>query len=122
MADYVRGIAAIHLGDRKVEWLQPADGIALSGTDGLYVYRDSLLAVQNGTSLARIVRFSHDLKSMRVLEANTEGLGEPTHGVIVGDQFYFIANSGWGEYDGEGRKTAGSAPVESCVRSYDLRK
>uniref|UniRef100_Q026A6 SMP-30/Gluconolactonase/LRE-like region domain-containing protein n=1 Tax=Solibacter usitatus (strain Ellin6076) TaxID=234267 RepID=Q026A6_SOLUE len=118
--DYVRGIAAIHLRDRKVEWLVPADDIALSGIDGLYVYGGGFLAVQNGTSPARIVRFTGDLKGMRVLETNTPGLGEPTHGVIVGNEFYFIANSGWGGYDGEGKKKAGSAAVVSSVRKIRL--
>jgi hypothetical protein len=118
--DYVRGIAAIRLRDRKVEWLVPADNIALSGIDGLYVYGGGFVAVQNGTSPARIVRLSGDLKKMQVLEANSAGLGEPTHGVIVGDEFYFIANSGWGEYDGEGKKKAGSGAVESSVRKIKL--
>ena len=120
--DYARGIAAIRLQDRKVEWLQPASGIALSGIDGLYVYGDSFLAVQNGTTPARIVRFSRDLKTMQLLEANTAGLGEPTHGVIVGDEFYFIANSGWSDYDDQGRKKAGSTPVESSVRKLRLSR
>ncbi len=120
VADYVRGIAAIRLRDRSVEWLAPADDIALSGIDGLYAYRGGFLAVQNGTSPARVVRFSHDLKKMQVLEANTPGLGEPTHGVIVGNEFYFIANSGWGEYDDQGKKKPGSPPVESSVRKVKL--
>ncbi|HEY1497365.1 MAG TPA: hypothetical protein VGF49_22565 [Candidatus Solibacter sp.] len=120
--DYVRGIAAIRVKDRKVEWLAPADDIALSGIDGLYVYGGGFLAVQNGTTPARVVRFSGDLKKMQVLEANTPGLGEPTHGVIVGDEFYFIANSGWGEYDGEGKKKAGSGAVESSVRKIRLAR
>ena len=34
--DYVRGIAVIHLRDRKVEWLAPADGIAGSVKLGDY--------------------------------------------------------------------------------------
>jgi hypothetical protein len=120
--DYIRGIAAIRLQDRNVEWLQPAGGIALSGIDGLYVYGDGFLAVQNGTNPARVVRLSRDLKKMQVLEANTPGLGEPTHGVIVGDEFYFIANSGWGEYDDKGQKKAGSAAVETTVRKLNLLK
>jgi hypothetical protein len=119
--DYVRGIAALGLQDRKLEWLQPARDVALSGIDGLYVYAGGFLAVQNGTNPPRVVRLSHDLKEIEVLEANTPGLGEPTHGVIAGDEFYFIANSGWGEYDDQGRKKAGSAAVESSVRKFKLR-
>lgn len=119
--DYVRGIAAITLSTGAVTWLKPADDIALNGIDGLYVYRDSFLAVQNGTTPARIARFSLDLRKQEVLEANTPELGEPTHGTIVGNTFYFIANSGWDQYDDQGKKKAGSGAVESSVRKVALK-
>jgi sugar lactone lactonase YvrE len=118
--DYVRGIAAIDLSSRAVKWLQPADDLALNGIDGLYVYRDSFLAVQNGTTPPRIMRFSLDLRKQEVLEANTPELGEPTHGTIVGNEFYFIANTGWGEYDDQGKKKPGTVPVESSIRKLSL--
>jgi hypothetical protein len=110
------------LATHAVKWLQPADNVALSGIDGLYVSGDSFLAVQNGTSPARLMRFSLDLQKQEVLEANWPGLGDPTHGVIVGKAFYFIANSGWGEYDDHGKKKAGSAPVESTIRKITIGK
>lgn len=118
--DYLRGIAAITLATGAVRWITPADNVALSGIDGLYVYRESFLAVQNGTTPPRIMRFSLDLRKQEVLEANAPGLGEPTHGTIVGNTFYFLANTGWGEYDEQGKKKAGSAPVESSVRKITL--
>jgi hypothetical protein len=119
--DYVRGIAAMHLDTRKVEWLQPAPGIALSGIDGLYVHGNSFIAVQNGTTPPRVIRFSLDLHSQELLEANTPGLGEPTHGTFVGDDFYFLANSGWSQYDGKGQRKEGAAPVQSEVRKVRVQ-
>jgi sugar lactone lactonase YvrE len=118
--DYVRGIAAMALSSGAVTWLKPADDIALNGIDGLYVYRDSFVAVQNGTKPARIARFSLDLRKQEVLEANTVELGEPTHGTIVGNTFYFIANSGWDDYDDQGKKKVGSEAIESTVRKMAL--
>ena len=118
--DYVRGIAAITLATGAVTWLKPADNIALNGIDGLYVYRDSFIAVQNGTEPARIVRFSLDLQKQEVLEANSPGLGEPSHGTMVGKTFYFLANTGWDHYDDAGKKKAKSGPVESTVRKIAL--
>jgi hypothetical protein len=120
--DYLRGIAAMDLATHAVQWLQPADDVALSGIDGLYVYGDSFLAVQNGTTPPRLIRFSLGLKKQEVLEANWPGLGDPTHGVMVGNAFYFIANSGWGEYDQHGKKKADSAPVESTIRKITMAK
>jgi sugar lactone lactonase YvrE len=121
VSDYVRGIAALDLKTHQVKWLNPASDVILSGIDGLYVYRNSFLAVQNGTNPARIVRWSLDLKRQQILETNTPGLGEPTHGTLVGDQFYFLANTGWSEYDENGKKKSGSAPVVSSIRKIDLR-
>jgi len=118
--DYVRGIGAMDLKTHTVKWLEPASGIVLSGIDGLYVYGNSFVAVQNGTNPARIVRWSLDLKHQQILETNTPGLGEPTHGTFVGNTFYFLANTGWSEYDENGKKKPGSAPVVSSIRKIDL--
>jgi len=118
--DYIRGIAAMHLDTRKVKWLQPAPGIALSGIDGLYVHGNSFVAVQNGTTPARVMRFSLDLQRQEALEANTARLGEPTHGTFVGNDFYFLANSGWNQYDGKGKKKDGEGVVESEVRKVKV--
>jgi sugar lactone lactonase YvrE len=119
--DYLRGIAAMRLDTRKVEWLRPAPGIALSGIDGLYVHKNSFIAVQNGTTPPRVMRFSLDLRTQEVLEANTPRLGEPTHGTFVGDDFYFLANSGWNEYDGNGKRKDGAQPVQSEVRKLQVK-
>jgi hypothetical protein len=113
--DYVRGIAAIDLKTRAVQWRVPAGDIALNGIDGLYLHGDSFVAVQNGTNPARIVRWSSSLDRQQVLEANWPGLGEPTHGTFVDDDFYFLANTGWSEYDDNGKKKPGSQPVQSAV-------
>ena len=118
--DYVRGIAAIDLKSRQVTWLRPGPGVILSGIDGLYVYRNSLVAVQNGTNPTRIIRFSLDLQRQQILEANTPELGEPTHGTLVGDVFYFLANTGWSQFDENGKKKAGAPPVVSSIRKIDL--
>jgi hypothetical protein len=119
--DYLRGIGAIRLADRHLDWVQPAADIALSGIDGLYVAGDHFLAVQNGTTPARIIRFSLDLRRQEVLEANSPWLGEPTHGVLVDGDFYYLANTGWGAFDQQGKRKHGAEPVESTVRRMPLK-
>jgi len=97
--DYTQGIAKIDLLSRKVEWLKITVPLALEGIDGLYWTETGLIATQNGTSPERIVRFHLQsdgaLDRFTPIEANWPGLGDPTHGVIVGKDFYFIVNSGW---------------------------
>jgi hypothetical protein len=120
--DYVRGIAAMDLKTHAVRWLQPAHDIVLSGIDGFYRYGDAFLAVQNGVKPERVVLFSSSLTKQEILEANTPGLGEPTHGALVGGVFYFIANTGWEAYDDDGKKKPDSAPVESQIRKIVLAR
>jgi len=120
--DYVRGIAAMDLKTHTVRWLQPARDIMVSGIDGFYRYGESFLAVQNGVNPARVVLFSSGFTKQAVLEANTPGLGEPTHGTLMGGAFYFIANTGWDAYDDDGKKKPDSAPVESQIRKIVVGK
>lgn len=113
--DYIRGIAAIELSSGSLSWLRPAAGVALSGIDGLKVSGNSFIAVQNGTHPARIVAMPLDVSRARVLEANWPGLGEPTHGTLIGKRYLFIANTGWPLYEDDGKKRAGSEPVTSSI-------
>ena len=120
VADYLRGIAAINLASKAVTWLEPGPNVALSGIDGLQRSGNFFIAVQNGTNPARIVRMPLDLKSQEILEANWAGLGDPTHGIVVGHDYYFMANTGWNAYEESGRKRAGSAPVDSSIWKLPL--
>jgi len=118
--DYVRGIAAITLDSRQLRWLRPGAHITLTGIDGLYLDHGSFIAVQNGVTPERIVRISADLQEQTELEANWPGLGEPTHGMIIGRDFYFLANTGWDAFDQQGKKVPGVALVESSVCKLPL--
>ena len=83
----------------------------------------SLIAIQNGTAPERIVSFNLStpttVDGWEVLEANWPDLGDPTHGVVVGDGSTFIANSGWDRVDRTGTMTAGK-PAE--IRKLLLTK
>jgi len=98
--DYARGVAEIDLRTSRVSWLVHPRDLALTGIDGLYLYQGALIAVQNGTAPMRVGRFQLDPALRRAqayapIEMNTPRLGSPTHGVIVGNQFFYIGNSGW---------------------------
>src|SRR5947209_11594224 len=110
--DYTRGIAIFDLNTKKLTWLDPQSRYALNGIDGLYFLDGSLIALQNGTEPERVVRWtlnaSHDrIVSEQIIERSTPTLGDPTHGVIVGTHFYYIANSGWNHLDDHGVLKAG---------------
>ena len=99
VADYSKGIFRVNMSNKQVVQLKPADDITLLGIDGLYFYNGDLIAIQNGVSPNRVLRFSvgaGQITAQQVLEANHPDFNEPTLGVIIGDEFYFIANSQWG--------------------------
>jgi hypothetical protein len=104
--DYVEGIALIHLKNGTIEWMKGTSPMALEGIDGLYWTKTGLIATQNGTSPERIVRFplsaDNRVSGFEALEANWPGLGDPTHGVLVGNNFYYIVNSGWDRVGDDG--------------------
>src|SRR5581483_274413 len=110
VADYAMGIATIDPKTHQITWLEHADTVALNGIDGMYLVGHVLYAIQNGTNPERIARFVLDPDLRRVVtwsvvEQATPGFGDPTHGVVVGDDFYFITNSGWDRFADDGHIT-----------------
>jgi hypothetical protein len=121
--DYVRGIGILDLASRRVVWIGAPGKHALSGIDGLYAAGRILIATQNGVAPERVVRFTLDaagtgIASEGIIERGTSTLGDPTHGVIVGDDFYYIADSGWNVLDDHGNILPGKAlPAASIMRA-----
>jgi sugar lactone lactonase YvrE len=118
--DYVRGLAVLDLATRQVRWFSPQGRYALNGIDGLYFDRGRLLAIQNGTTPERVVVFTLDASLARVVSAtiverSTSTLGDPTHGVLVGENFYYIANSGWDILDDHGNIKSGASQTPARI-------
>ncbi len=125
VADYLRGIGVVDLTTRQVTWMSHPPEVAVSGIDGMYLAGDSLIAVQNGTEPNRVVRFRLDPTQTRILrweplDSSSPGLGVPTHGVVVGRDFFFIANSGWDRLADDGTQKPDAHPTPSQVRRVPL--
>jgi hypothetical protein len=113
--DYLRGIGVLDLATKQVRWIPMEGQFALIGIDGLYFEDGTLLAVQNGTSPERVASFKLDatlgkIGKQTIIESATDTLGDPTHGVVVGRDFYYIANSGWNTIDEHGKLLPGAKP------------
>lgn len=125
--DYVRGIARSDLRTAHLVWLNQddADKVALIGVDGLYVHARSLVATQNGTSPERVILFDLDASlthvvSSKVIEQSPGTGADPTHGVVIGDSFYYIANSGWAQLDEHGEVKPGARLTPARIMRYDF--
>lgn len=99
-ADYSNGIFTIDVAKKILLNLPAPDSCVVSGTDGLYYFRGNLVGIQNGTNPQRIVRYHLNkaqsrIEGIEILEANHSDFEEPTLGVVVGEELYYIANSQW---------------------------
>ena len=101
VADYSKGIFRINTETKAIIQLKPADSVTLLGIDGLYFYRGKLIAIQNGVNPHRVISLTvsgiknDQIISFKTLEANHADFMEPTLGTLIGDDFYYIANSQW---------------------------
>ena len=107
VADYIRGIARVEASSGAVKWLTHPRTVAVSGIDGLALAGEKLIAVQNGLAPHRVIELTLDaagdgVAAARVLAQDTAAIREPTHGVVRGGEFHFIANSGWDSFDDAG--------------------
>lgn len=107
VADYARGLLRVDLATRDVRLLPVDDGVLALGIDGLYMTGHDLVAIQNGVTPARVVRLVLDARGDRiarsdVLERARPDYAEPTLGVIVGRDLFYVANSQWERFRDDG--------------------
>ena len=113
VADYSRGLLRVRLSDGDVRRLGVAAGTDTRGCDGIVLHRGALVAVQNGATPARIVRFvlnaaGDSIVTAQTIDQNPMLAPEPTIGTMWGDRFVYVANSQWEEYDDAGRLKPGA--------------
>lgn len=118
VADYARGVARVQVADGSVGWLSAPPDTALTGIDGLVLANGWLVAIQNGLNPHRVVGLRLDeagqaIAESRVLERGHPAFDEPTLGVVVDADFYFVANSQYGHFrrDGSLDETRLAGPV-----------
>ena len=98
VADFEHGISIVDAASGDLRALPHPPNVSLHGVDGLYRHDSGLIAVQNGAGTERIVRLRLDKDGLRVvsldiLESRNPAFAIPTTGVIVGSEFYYVANS-----------------------------
>ena len=97
VADFGDGIAVVDLSTESVIPMPHPPDVCLGYIDGLYATKDSLVAIQNGYMLPRIVRFrlskeNRAIVAVNVLERRNPSFDGITTGFLTGRSFYYIAN------------------------------
>ena len=113
VADYSRGLLRVRLADGDVVRLGATAGIDTRGCDGIVLHRGAIVAVQNGATPARIVRFvlnaaGDSIVAAQTIDRNAVLAPEPTIGTMMGDRFVYVANSQWEEFDDAGHLKPGA--------------
>jgi sugar lactone lactonase YvrE len=104
VAHFNGGISAVDIASRQVRVLPRQATASTAGIDGLYFYRESLIAVQNAFGNTRIVRYflTHALDGIthvETLEYRNPLFGVPTTAAIAGDSLYYMANTCLDRYE-----------------------
>jgi len=91
-------IAAIDLRNKKISYLVMPENTQIGVIDGLYFYKNSLIAIQPFDAGKTIVRYHLNEKldavvRTEIIEASHKLLNQPTTGALFGKDFYYIANS-----------------------------
>jgi hypothetical protein len=104
ISDYSQGIFSIDVATKNITKLNSPDSVTLLGIDGIYFYQNTLLAIQNGVNPQRVIKLSlsdnlKEINGLEVLEVSKALLPDPTLGVIIGNEFCFLANAQWNNFD-----------------------
>ena len=111
VADYSRGMLRVDLASRRVSQIGTADSVLALGIDGLYFHRGALIGIQNGVEPHRVTRYTLDptgqrLTRQQVLERAHPRFDEPTLGVLVAGELYYVGNAQWERFGEDGRVAA----------------
>lgn len=88
------GLMSIDIATKKSQMVKAPEGEKTGEIDGLYYYRGGLLAIQNNSVNYYEFDETHSrIAVTNVLEMNHPLMQIPTTGVIVGDDFYYVANA-----------------------------
>jgi hypothetical protein len=115
-ANYGTGLHRVVVETGAMQTVRVPEGVEVRGLDGLVLYRNRIVAIQNGTQTQRVLalRLSPDWTAVTERTALFEGppLSEPTTGFVSGDNFIFISRSQWTDFDQAGApETATPAPA-----------
>lgn len=107
LADYSHGLLRLDLASQAVTRISEPARTTTLGIDGIALRGNDIIAVQNGVSPARIMRYQLDATGIaiaraEVLDRNWKIADEPTIGTIVGDRFVYVANSQWEQHAPDG--------------------
>lgn len=123
-SDFEFGLFGVDLEKRQLlDLANPAKFIA-GGIDDVIYDDNGLIILQNGIAPQRIMRIQLSKDKRRPLkvypiESAHPDFDLPSHGVVVGDKLYYIANSQWRKMDGRGLLKDGESWSDQLILVAD---
>lgn len=116
-SDYVKGLFKLDVELGDITPVMSANTSLLKGIDGLYAYKNTLIAIHNGTKPYKVVQYFLNEEGTfidleQIINRGGESLGEPTLGQIKDGYFYYLANSPWGAYESGELNVEGWGPIQ----------
>jgi sugar lactone lactonase YvrE len=126
VADWSHGLLRVDLTTRVVVRLTDAPNSSSLGCDGIVLYGNAIIAVQNGAVPNRVMRYTLDasgtgIARADVLDRASGAADAPTIGTIVGNEFVFVANSQWEKYDDNGARLPNTSLARPLLRAIRIR-
>ena len=106
---HVEGTSVVDINTKSYYILPHPKNIPLTGIEGLYLYKNTLVAIQDDNWHGRVIQLSlrkssykalnlknslkYSVQKANLIEVGNHLFSHPTTGVIVGNFFYYIANS-----------------------------
>lgn len=102
------GVSCIDIESKKMTLLSVPEDQNISkqaSIDGLYYYREQLIGIHPGTSTVSSLALNTEgtgFDRVEILEQNHPMMRNPTTGVVVGNDLYYIANAQFGSFNEDG--------------------
>lgn len=124
ISDYITGLYKVNLKTSELAKIQLPEEVSEKGFDGIYLYQNSIIGIQNGVSPKKSWLLALDdeglhVASSKVIDQALDFLDEPTQGVLIGNDFYYIANSPWAHYENGTLKS--DEISETVILKYHLK-
>lgn len=98
LSDNEKGITIINMKNKKTYSIENSEALNLIGITDLSYDDNGLIIIQSGFNPERIMRLELNLEKNAIrnifpIESSNPAFDSPSYGVVVGEGFYYIANS-----------------------------
>ena len=102
------GLASIEIASKKYRTIKNPKQFKFSrreSVDGLYFYKNALIVIQPDIKTVQQFKLNNQLDTVidaKLLEVNHPMMNNPTTGVLVGNELYYVANAQFESFDKNG--------------------